>query len=461
MLPIVGLAQKLPESALKEDFRIMRKALEDAHGGIYRYTSKPDMDRTFDRAYRKIDHPMTDLEFWRLTAPVVAHIKCGHTFLWFPKALQSQFKTTMPLFPLEVRVLGGRAYVYQDCSNAGSPLEGSELLSINGMPLKTVLGRLNAVITGDGNTAKDWRISRIGGFTVTLHGLGIVPPFQVVYRTPDGKRHTSDLASMTIPDREKAWEARHPKPLKTNADLKFLDDGKIAVLAIRHWYEYADDERKLTFLNFLKDSFAQIQTNKSHSLIIDVRDNDGGLDAPGKELFAFLYDQPFYYDEKMIVNAREFDFFKYDPEAKPVRADIVEQQPDGKFLRVKHPNLGIQQPAQPHFGGKVFALMNGGSFSTSTEFLSTLHFYKRAVFIGEEPAGAYYGLTAGRFVNVELPSSKLMLRFGLVTYYQAVSGYKHKDRGVLPDYPITYTILDLIARRDKDMDLALSLARKR
>ncbi|HTD88880.1 MAG TPA: peptidase S41, partial [Candidatus Binatia bacterium] len=78
-----------------------------------------------------------------------------------------------------------------------------------------------------------------------------------------------------------------------------------------------------------------------------------------------------------------------------------------------------------------------------------------------EPAGGYYGLTAGRYVNVELPNSKLILHFGLVTYYQAVGGYKYRDRGVLPDYPITYTISDIIAGRDKDMELALSLARKR
>ena len=59
----------------------MRRSLEQAHGGIYRYTSKVEMDRMFDRAYRKIDHPMTDLEFWRLIAPVVAHITRSHLHL--------------------------------------------------------------------------------------------------------------------------------------------------------------------------------------------------------------------------------------------------------------------------------------------------------------------------------------------------------------------------------------------
>jgi hypothetical protein len=105
--------------------------------------------------------------------------------------------------------------------------------------------------------------------------------------------------------------------------------------------------------------------------------------------------------------------------------------------------------------------MNGGSFSTSSEFLSMLHFHKRAKFIGEEAAGGYYGCTAGRRDNVILPNSKLQLRVGLVTYYQAVSGYKHRDRGVLPDYPVTYTIAELMAGKDKEMEQALSLIRAR
>jgi hypothetical protein len=58
-----------------------------------------------------------------------------------------------------------------------------------------------------------------------------------------------------------------------------------------------------------------------------------------------------------------------------------------------------------------------------------------------------------------LPNSKLQLGVGLVTYYQAVSGYKYRDRGVLPDYAVSYTITELMAGKDKEMDLAIRLGR--
>ncbi len=45
-----------------------------------------------------------------------------------------------------------------------------------------------------------------------------------------------------------------------------------------------------------------------------------------------------------------------------------------------------------------------------------------------------------------------------MTHYQSVGGYKQADRGVLADYPVVYTIGDLLAGRDKEMELALRLA---
>ncbi|MGE5069983.1 MAG: hypothetical protein ACM3KJ_04815, partial [Bacillota bacterium] len=62
----------------------------ESHGGLYFYNSKADMDRTFDRAYKRIDHPMTGLEFWALVAPVVAHIRDSHLFTLWPTNIVSE-----------------------------------------------------------------------------------------------------------------------------------------------------------------------------------------------------------------------------------------------------------------------------------------------------------------------------------------------------------------------------------
>jgi len=81
--------QEIPPTLLQEDFKILRHALEEAHGGLYRYTSKADMDRIFDQAYRKIDYAMTPVEFWALVTPVIVHIKDGPYSLIGPRSSPS------------------------------------------------------------------------------------------------------------------------------------------------------------------------------------------------------------------------------------------------------------------------------------------------------------------------------------------------------------------------------------
>jgi hypothetical protein len=449
--------QEIPAKQLQEDFQIMRHALEEAHGGIYRYTSKAEMDRTFDQAYRKIDQPMKDLEFWGLVAPVVAHIRDGHLFTLWPK----DFRWSQALLlPLMVRVFEGRLLVYRDFSTDDHLIEGGEILSINGVSAGDILNKMSAMYTGEGNskTATPYRVGHYDIFISDLYLLmKMESPFHLVYRNAQAESKDVEMVGKSFADLQAISAVRDPAP-KTTADLKFLDDGKIAVLTIRSFQDYVDLERKLTIHDFLQQSFEQIRDRQSSSLIIDVRDDSGGLDAPGAQLFSYLWDQPFEYYKDKTINAREFDFFKYAPGAKPIPANLVEKREDGKFHYLKEPGLGLQQPRQPHFGGKVFALMNGGSFSTTCEFLSMLPFHKRGLLIGEEAAGGYDGCTCGLRVMLTLPNSKVRMSLGMITYYYAAADYKYAGRGMIPDYPVTHTISDLLAGKDRDMELALSLA---
>jgi C-terminal processing protease CtpA/Prc len=161
-----------------------------------------------------------------------------------------------------------------------------------------------------------------------------------------------------------------------------------------------------------------------------------------------------------VINARQFTFQKYTNHTAPLPANLLEVQPDGKYRMVKHPNWGMQQPTKPTFHGKLLILINGGSFSTTSEFLSQAHFHKRATFIGEESGGGYYGNTSGPSLRLTLPHTKVQVYVPLMTYYMAVSGYQAKAHGVLPDCPVDYTIEESLAGKDKELALAFELARK-
>jgi peptidase S41-like protein len=461
---------KFSPDQLREDFQIARRALEEGHSGIYRYTPKAELDRVFDAASKSLDRPMDAVEFFRVLAPAVAAIKCGHTNVTLPEAFRKEINNTYPLLPFQVRVLKGRAYIFRDFADLGNPenksgaLAGREIRSINGVPALKIVATMLAAVPADGDVQSS-RQARIGSWTFNgyLFGLaGIRSPFELVLAGGGNKEqtvHVDGVALSKLREASKKLYAGDQEPDRAG-ELKFFEDGKIARITIHQFGGYADPEKKQGFRDFYKESFETIHTKGSKALIIDLRNNGGGEDELGQLLLSYLVDKPFKYYDDLVINSMTFSFSKYASSPIAIPEKRVETGADGKVHAVGHPNWGIKQPTLPTFKGKVYILINGGSFSTTSEFLSQAHFHQRATFIGQESAGGYYGNSSGMVPQVVLPNTKVSVRVPLVTYYMAVSGYKAASHGVVPDFNVDYTIAELLAGTDKEMDVALKLARK-
>ncbi len=463
--PVVSSAfDKHSPEKLLEDFKILRASLEEGHSGIYRYTPKAELDRVFDKAAAEINRPMDALEFYRIVAPVIAAIKCGHTSAGLPESVRQEINASALLLPFNVKVIGKRVFIYRDLSGGTDSLEGKEIITINDRPVDQLLNVMLAAVPSDGGieTAKRVRLSgwRFAGELLTLVGLSA--PYSLTLRDPKSKRGQKvEVAGMAQQKIREAWRSRYPQdqPPSRAADLKFMDDGAIAVMTIRSFGGMADAETKKNLRDFYQESFQEVHSKGSKALILDLRNNGGGQDDLGKLLLSYLVQKPFKYYDDLVLNKLDYEFMKYTGRPGPITGRQIERGADGKYHFTGHPNWGINQPGTPGFTGKVYILINGGSYSTTSEFLSQAHFHKRAVFIGEESAGGYFGNSSGMMPRVTLPNTKLTLGVPLVTYYMAVSGYKHPSRGVIPDHPVEYSISDFLSGTDKELAVALRLAR--
>jgi hypothetical protein len=447
--PAPAGAQPVALEKLREDLRILRQALEEGHPGIYRYTPKAKLDQAFDRADQALNRPMNVYEFYRIVAPAVAELKCGHTGVRVNPSL-NQGKM---LLPFVVRVLDGNVYVLRDLSGTQGTLAGNEVRAVNGVDAGKIVQTMLAAMPGDGDVQTS-RLRHIGGTNFArelIDLLGLESPYTVALRdAKQGREHTVRL------DGIEASKLQEPRP-KESATLTFFDDGKIADLKI---HRFGGTANKKDLRVFLPECFSEIDKKNSAALILDLRDNGGGADELGKLLLSFLIDEPFQYYDDLVLNGLDFRFRKYSPQKRGLPADMMERQPNGKYRLVKHPNWGIQQPSKPTFRGKVYILINGNSFSTTSEFLSHAHARKRATFIGEESGGGYYGNTSGPGALLTLPNTKLQAYVPLMTYYMAVRDYKAASHGVVPEHQIKYTIDELLKGTDKELAVALELARK-
>lgn len=451
--------QSFEPKQLQEDFQIARAALEEGHSGIYRYTKKAELDRRFEVALKSLNHPMDALAFYRVLLPAVASVRCGHTSALLSIDLKSDLEKAL-LLPLDVKVIEGRVFIFRDFAQGGR-LAGRELQAINGVPVSNMLRTLIEATSGDGEI-RTGRALQAGRkfkelvFTV----MGMQGSFELeLGPTSSAKREKVKVVGQPLPALRQVSEQQFPQDQRSKrfTALSFEDEGRIARLKVFRFVDRDEDEDGASIL---KKTFEAIQAKGSKTLILDLRNNSGGEDELGKLLFSYLVEAPFQYYDDLIINRKEFSFSKYTERDISIPDGRVEARPDGRFNLLGHPNSGIQPTSQPTFKGRVFALINGGCFSTTSELLTQLHDRQRATFIGEESGGGYFGNTSGNEAVLTLPHSKLRVAIPLMTYTLTVKGVHAPARGVLPDHPIQPTIDDYLQGRDPELAKALALARK-
>jgi len=455
--------QKFEPKQLREDFQIARQSLEEGHPGLYRHAKKIELDRVFDNAEMSLNHPMDFYEFYRLMAPTIAAIKCGHTGVGLSPDVRKETEL-LPWLPFDVKVLESKAYILRDYAKGGT-LAGKEIQSINGVPAAQIVSRMLAASMKDGDVQTTRQRDISGDFGLNLIVLlGLRAPYEVSLATSGtDKTETVQVAGLKHEERVQMSKKLYPQDQgsKEFADLKFLDHGQIAHLTYSEFGVNVDEGR-----TFLKRSFEAIQSKGSRALILDLRGNGGGESELGGLLLSYLMETPFnYYDDIIMTKncGMRYSFAKYADDGRDyiVPQGLAQLRADGKVHQIEDSLLGLQQPSKPTFTGPVYILINGGCLSTTAEFLTEVHIHHRATFIGEESAGCYYGPSSPT-ARITLPNTKLGIFIPLLAGYMYVAGNHEHDpaRGIIPNYPVKYTIADLLAGVDKDLGVALELARK-
>jgi hypothetical protein len=469
-----ALAKRFAPVDLRADLHIMRQGLEAGSPGLYRHTSKQAFDKAWLRAEGSLRQPLRASEFFRVAAPLIAAIKNGHTQLRLPAAEAQDLEETVPLFPLGVRVLGQRIFVVRDFSGEAETLAGSEIRAINGVIPRVLIERLLTAVSADGDVETSRRRIISGwGFIQRLHTiLGFQTPFILSLRDSCSPRDFTRVVN-GVPGAliSKEWKDLYPRDLEAGNrrffDFRFSDDDRIGIMTIPSWDDFVDSDHKTTIQEFFHSAFTAIQERAARALIIDVRDNGGGEDSYGTLLASYLLDKPFEYFTDIWMKGLSFDFLRYSEPSYRIGTtnmlpkeitDLSERWADGRYHLTKRPNWGTQQLSAPGFKGRVYVLINGNSFSASTEFSAFLWSRRRAEFVGEEASGYWRSNTSGPSPTLTLPATKLRLTVPLVEFDLAVTDGTPGAHGVKPDHEVTYTVEDLVAGTDKDMAVALRLA---
>ena len=483
----------IPAEKLQKDVDYTYDKLQKMHPQLYWYIAKKDLDYKFDSLKMTIRRPLTSFDFYKKLSPVVSTIGQGHLILVPNQKKYTKKETAViikkgsdPISQFEFEIFNDKLYIVKNKSNHKDILPGTEVLAMNNKQPVNFIKEYTNYFASDGfnKTFKKNRIAKsLKMFYTFENGLqdsivyhlkwNDVSKLVVIKR--DTMATAKKVVATAMTKEMKKAESKKKVVLGFDNDsktytrnLRFMEkDSAIAVITIKGF-------KNGDYNTFYKESFKKIKDYQSKTLIIDLRNNSGGRMSEIANLYSYLADTSFVFSDKYEVVSKtslfKADYFKTGGVGMKVFKTIispiyygftffkVHKSKDGKYYYSSSQSK-LRKVKDDAFNGKVYVLINGGSFSASSVISSNLKGSKRAYFVGEETGGAYNGTVAGTMPLEILPHSKIKARIGLMVvrpfYKTAVEG-----RGIFPDKEIIPTLEDRIKSIDPEMEWILNDLKK-
>ena len=450
--------KKFAAKTVSNSIDSLTQLYDNYHPGFYRYTPKEEFTAYIDSVKHSLKDSLTAIEAFRVMKPLVAKVKCLHTNLELSKNYITYLNKQPYLLPLQLYFKDGKAFVIKNFSGNKSVQPGDELISINGRDIPSLQRTLFDAIETDGNNETLKYLTLYYRFPEYYRNLIELTDTYQLKAKRNGEEVAYNIKGRLYDSIATDWflrPANHPKK------LEFAVKNNVGYLTL-----YAFDEPDVSnggqnFKKFIDKAFLELKTKKIPNLIIDMRNNGGGEDTYAEYLTSYLFDRPFRYWDHIECTPGEAAEIKKDKEAlKYLRAPILKDSIwiwQKGIKTTEFDFIDEQQPAKNHYTGKVYMLINGFCESSAADVPSILGYNKRVVLIGEETGGGYQGNNSGIIPDMKVKPMNFTASLPLQKYFNAVDPNVSKDRGVFPDYEVPLTVEDLIAGRDKVMELVLQL----
>lgn len=409
---------------LREDVEFLQESLEALHPGYSWYTDASALDAQFDVVKKSLENNWTETDLLNELAPVIANINCGHTEL-IPSASRWEYQQFYAKWlPVMVDITGNRAIVAE---SFGPLTRGEELTAINSIPISSILKKLRDYIPTDGynETYKDFKLQKEFSRLYSMY-YPDADTFllQVVKENKERVEHR-------LPGNDSQLRDTSSDLIRSFIIIDSLNTGYLRISSLG---------QSESFPGFLDSVFVQMNNNQIPNLILDLKENEGGADQIGSLVYSYLTTSPFEYYKRITLannDSAMWNRLHFDDipllKALPNFNSSLNVDDKGEITYTNHINLGLQLPNDLAFVGSLYLIIDGGTFSAASELAAIIYSQQRAIIIGDETGGGYYGNCSLGTPTLTLPNTRLRVKIPLAKYELAVNRVSEFGRGVFPD----------------------------
>lgn len=451
---------ELDPAAIRSDLDIIEAAYGALHPGLDRYLGQSGFAARIDELKRWAGRGQSPRAWFVELGRLTAAVRCGHSF---PNPVNQRGAVIAAILdgrdrvPFAFRWIGGRMVVTRPLRKGVLLRPGQVIEAIDGTAAPELLRRLLPLARADGgNDGKRVALMQVDG-TGRFGAFDVYRPLVSPVRGDGQVAVRSGGRTMLLPAMSDAERQAAQSGKTDEGGWSFaLNDG-VGVLTMPSWALY---NSKWDWRGFLDQTVDRLIDEGARGLVIDLRDNEGGLDC-GDHLLARLVERP------LAMPAFErFVRYRRVPEALGPMLDTWDKSfrdwgeaarasDRPGFFRLVREGEGdgaeVIKPKGRRFAGKVAVLISPTCSSATFQFALAIKGKGIARLVGTTSGGNRRGINGGAYFFLRLPGTGMEIDLPLIGFFPTAA---QPDAGVEPDILVAPSIADIIAGRDRAMAAA-------
>lgn len=433
---------------MTQDLDSLLSTLDAAHPDPTAYCGEDAWRRAKTLAMEQIQSPMSTAAFGWVISEMLGTLQDSHTQLNYGSYWRKHLNQDGRVLPIRKR---GKWVVKAPLAGLNP---GDSLVSINGWTIDQIdlISKTFAMTEGQ-SVVSEIRM------TDALFSL-IMAPFVIqnkdsaviVFQSPNGTLERKTVATLGL----KEWEAYLKKqdPDKEKAHFEMVQG--IGILTISSFAPKRFGQQHRT----IQRAFRKIKNQDIDSLVIDLRNNAGGLSTEVEYLYSYLDPQGHNTPHNIISKSSKLAQTRYPLlNKKWIQKSILhlfkKQENIYNYVFLRSQPIGKQDTVYFHqrfkqrrnvFQGSLILWVNGLSASAAVDFTHAVRQNHRGEIWGEPIMGGMKG-TFGNTTAMTLPNSQLQIQISTIRYNYDAS-WQYDPIPITPDVPIEITRGDLIKEHD-------------